>query len=402
MKILVSMDRYGAVGELDVFENRGAEHYRFTYHPDWVIKYGFQLDPELPLLADMPFHSTRLWGVFLDASPDRWGRLIQERAHKRYLTAVEYLLGVSDLLRMGALRFALAEEPAKHLAEHVDVPKLVCLKELEEASRHVESGIETKEELAALIGAGSSMGGANPKASVQDGEQLYLAKFQPQRAARRTSLWEATLLDLAALSGQLVPKHRLLNKEGDAPILLVERFDRPQDGGRLPYVSALTMLEGADASYAELASVLSNGSAAPQEDSLELWRRMVFNAMAGNIDDHLRNHGFLRTPQGWRLSPVFDLNPVPFAFETRTHALAFMQGETNPSLKLLEETALFFNLGHEDKMLALRSVANALGQWREVAARNGLNSREIKNLENAFEHQGREELRAAISGSSAF
>jgi len=397
MKILVSMDQYGAVGELDVFENRGAEHFRFTYHPDWITGCGFQLDPELPLFADTPFYKAGLWGAFLDASPDRWGRLIQERAHKRYLTAVEYLLGVSDPLRMGALRFALANEPARYLAEHRDVPKLVCIKALEEASRHVESGIETKEELAALIGAGSSLGGANPKASVQDGEQLYLAKFQPQQAARRTSLWEATLLDLAALSGQLVPEHRLLNMEGDSPILLVARFDRTPDGGRLPYVSALTMLEGNDASYAELASVLSNGSVAPKKDGLELWRRMVFNAMVGNIDDHLQNHGFLRTPEGWRLSPAFDLNPVPFTFENRIHALAFMQGETRPSLKLLKETALFFNLGNEDKMSTLRSVANALEQWRAVAARNGLNPREIENMENAFEHQGREDLKAEVS-----
>ncbi|MCL2876042.1 MAG: type II toxin-antitoxin system HipA family toxin [Betaproteobacteria bacterium] len=397
MKILISVDGRGLVGELETFESRGVEAYQFRYHPEWVQS-GFQVDPELPLVADMPFHSKRLWGVFQDISPDRWGRLIQQRAQKRYLTETDYLLGVSDRLRMGALRLALADRPGRYIADRNDVPKLIHIRTLEAASRRVESGIETNADLTELIGAGSSLGGAHPKAVIEDDGCLYLAKFQPKSAIERTGAWEATLLDLAMLAGQVVPEHRLLNKEGDSPIVLVKRFDRLPDGGRLHYASAMTLAglqDGEGASYVELSGILSNVSAKPQQDSFELWKRMVFNAMVGNTDDHLRNHGFLRVTDGWSLSPVFDLNPDATPFGRRAHALAFLPGEVCPSFALLEEAGAFFNLGESDMKQALVRIANALKQWRAVATRNGLSEREISRTEGAFEHQGLEDLCAA-------
>ncbi len=396
MKLIVTMDWpacAGKVGELEVFNTRGTETYQFTYAKEWAAK-GFQIDPALNLVPGFAQHSQTLSGAFQDISPDRWGRLVQKRVNTGFSSDADFLLGVSDQMRMGALRLSKADKPDVFLADNTNVPKLVNIRKLEEASRRLEKGVETEDDLRQLLGPGTSLGGAHPKAAVQDGSKLYLAKFQSNMDTERVCAWEATMLDLAQKAGIPTAQHRLLNKDDACPILLLERFDR-NAVDRIPFASAMTLTarrDGEDASYGELASVVASMSSQPKLDSFDMWRRMTFNAMTGNTDDHLRNHGFLRDRQGWRLSPAYDLNPNNELFERRTHALAFLPGESKPSLALCKEMAAFFNLDKRQVEHGLKAIGSALGQWRDIAKQNGLNESELKRKAAAFEHQDSEQL----------
>ncbi|MBK1710753.1 type II toxin-antitoxin system HipA family toxin [Marichromatium gracile] len=404
--LVVTLDWLGerrTVGQLDIFTSqRGTERYQFTYDRDWC-RAGFAIDPDLDLLPGMPFQASKLWGAFQDIAPDRWGRLVQDRVLDRYLNESDYLLGVSDHMRMGALRLSLAETPGEFLALTTDVPKLVHLRALEAAIERLEQGVQTDTDLALLAQPGSSLGGAHPKAAIEDKGKLYIAKFQSRLDTERVGAWEATVLDLAGAAGLRVAKHRLLNANGERPVLLVERFDR-QQGGRVPFASAMTLAardeQSADAaSYLELADVIKATSAQPKLDQVELWRRMTFNALCGNTDDHLRNHGFLREPQGWRLSPAYDLNPDRHALDRRRHALSFDGEQRRPSLQLCLDLADYFGVDETIQAHALGALGKALTSWQDLAKHNGLRGEEIKRMSGAFEHADTERLQALTVAS---
>lgn len=396
MKLRVTMDWPtcpGLVGELEVFATRGTETYRFTYAEEWAAK-GFEIDPALPLVPGFAHHSQALPGGFQDVAPDRWGRLVQQRAKSGFTSDADCLLGVSDFMRMGALRLSHTARPDVYLAEHQNVPTLVDIRALEEASRRLEKGLETAEDLRQLFGPGSSLGGARPKAAVLDGKTLCIAKFQSTLDTERGAAWEATLLTLAQKAGIPTARHRLLNREAERPILLLERFDR-KGNERIPFASAMTLAglrDGQDASYGELAGVVSSLSSQPKLDSFDLWRRMTFNAMTGNTDDHLRNHAFLRDHQGWRLSPAYDLNPNHESYARRSHALAFLPGEKAPSLALCQEMTGYFNLDKKQVEHGLNAIGAALTQWKTIAKSNGLSDSEIQRKAAAFEHDDSQRL----------
>ncbi|MHB1241649.1 MAG: type II toxin-antitoxin system HipA family toxin [Gammaproteobacteria bacterium] len=391
MKLRVTMDWPacpGLVGELDVFSTRDTETYQFTYFEEWTAK-GFQIDPALDLVPGFAYHSQALPGVFEDIAPDRWGRLVQQRAGSGFTSDTDYLLGVSDFMRMGALRLADVSRPDVYLADNHNVPKLIHIRELEAACGRLEKGLETEEDLRQLFGPGSSLGGARPKAAVQDGKTLCIAKFQSGQDTERAAAWEATTLDLAQKAGIPTARHRLLGKDTERPILLLERFDR-QGTERIPFASAMTLAglrDGQDASYGELASVVASLSSQSKADSFDLWRRMVFNAMTGNTDDHLRNHAFLRDLQGWRLSPAYDLNPNHETYARRAHTLAFLPGEKKPSLELCQDMAPYFNLGKKQVEHGLKAIGTALKAWKTIAKSNGLTDNEIQRKADAFEHE---------------
>jgi serine/threonine-protein kinase HipA len=407
VKLIVTMDWpmcSGKVGELEVFSSRGAQTYQFTYAKEWTEK-GFQIDPALPLVPGLKQHSQKLPGAFEDISPDRWGRMVQQRARAGYMSDADFMVGVSDFMRMGALRLAHADSPDTYIATDTKVPKLIHLRELEAACLRMEKGQETESDLRRLLGPGSSLGGANPKAGVWDGGKLYLAKFQSNTDTERVAAMEATMLDLAGKAGIPVATHRLLDKDGERPVLLVERFDR-NDAGRVPFASAMTLAglrEGQEFCYAELASVISAYSSQPKLDRYDLWRRMTFNAMTGNTDDHMRNHGFLRSRQGWRLSPAYDLNLNNEPLERRAHALAFEPGENRPSLALCKELAEYFGLDEKQIEHGLNMLGKALHEWRKTAQQNGLTANEINRIAAAFEHRDSEKLvaRHCHAGSKA-
>src|SRR5712692_1881817 len=411
---LVYVDLQGTphlVGRLWARMRKGRESATFEYDKSWLNHpERFSLEPALKLgpgprrqPSDKP-----LFGAIGDSAPDRWGRVLMRRAARRRASheghtprtvrEIDYLLMVDDEARLGALRFA-GREGGPFLAEHgpTKIPPLIELPRLLSAAEHVLSDTDSDEDLRLLLAPGSSLGGARPKASVRDRDgHLAIAKFPNKEDEVNTVLWEAVTLTLAAKAGIPVPRWRLQTVAGK-PILLLRRFDREQ-GMRVPFVSAMSMLEAKDneaRSYLEFVDVLRQHGAAPKDDMHDLWRRIVFSILISNTDDHLRNHGFLWAgPAGWRLSPAYDLNPVPVDIKPRVLTTAIDLDDGTASLKLAIEVAAYFELAPDEARQIAAEVGQAVAKWRKVAAKLGLTPGEIDRMASAFEH---EDLKAALA-----
>ncbi|WP_235432254.1 type II toxin-antitoxin system HipA family toxin [Nostocoides japonicum] len=360
----------------------------------------FALDPALPLFAGQHAVADGLPYSFTDCAPDRWGRNLM-RLHaldvaagrtRREVTDVDFLLGVSDHTRHGALRFTDPDSgPAgPFLAGDPDVPKLLELPRLLHAAEQVD--LSDGDDLSAvkeLLEAGTgSLGGARPKASVRDGDRLLIAKFASPRDAWDVIAWEKTALDLAERAGIEVPRRRLHRIHGKA-VLLLDRFDRTDRGARIPYVSAMTLLttrDGAsDADYVDLAEALSEqGAITVKADLVELWRRVAFSVAVHNTDDHLRNHGFLRGTAGWTPSPMFDVNPNPDVATQRLTGIGTAHARDEELDGLMSSAATFGLTDHRARLL-LHDVAAATSEWRQTATRNGIDDREQSLMTDAFD-----------------
>ncbi|WP_245616942.1 type II toxin-antitoxin system HipA family toxin [Knoellia subterranea] len=310
----------------------------------------------------------------------------QESRPAATLSDVDFLIGVSDLTRQGALRFQ-AEPGQPFLDPDQEVPKLVELPRLMRAAESVASARGA--DLAAikeLLDAGSgSLGGARPKASVCDRDRLLIAKFPHPGDEWDVMAWEKTALDLAELAGIHTPRTELLRVDGSS-VLLLERFDR-QAARRVPYISAMTLLGARDGDvhdYTEIAEVLVDHAVAPKEDLRELWRRMAFSIGIHNTDDHLRNHGFLRDGPGWTLAPVFDVNPNPDTGSQRVTGIGGARARVDEVAALLRYADLF-DLDARRANSVLGEVTSALEGWREVAVRNGVTASEVARFQDAFD-----------------
>jgi serine/threonine-protein kinase HipA len=376
----------------------------FEYDKSWLARSDrFSLEPALKL-GPGPFHTTSdkpLFGAIGDSAPDRWGRVLMRRAERRRaetagetprtLREIDYLLMVNDEARQGALRFREAEG-GPFLAEHgpTKIPPLIELPRLLSAAEHVLSNSDTDEDLRLLLAPGSSLGGARPKASVRDRDgHLAIAKFPNKGDEINTVLWEAVALTLAKKAGIPVPTWRL-EPAADKPMLLLRRFDR-EEGRRLPFLSAMSMLEAKDnetRSYMEFVDVLRQHGAEPKADMHALWRRIVFNILISNTDDHLRNHGFLYGgPAGWRLAPAYDLNPVPVDIKPRVLSTAIDLDDRTASLNLALSVADYFELGPDEARRITVGVGKAVSLWRKEAAALGLAKPDIDRMASAFEHE---------------
>ncbi|RAX44304.1 type II toxin-antitoxin system HipA family toxin [Arthrobacter sp. AQ5-06] len=363
------------VGRAFIAAKRGVVTTNFTYALDYLALPGsYPIDPTLPLTGGN--HAVKgLPGAFDDASPDRWGRhIITKRlqAEARQLgrnagtlTARDFLIGVSDRTRQGALRFRVGDGP--HLRDGTDVPKLVQLPELRQAAQDVENHPDNLSALKRLLDAGTgSLGGARPKASVQDGGQLAIAKFGHQSDQWAVIAWEAAVLQMAATAGIAVPSHQLVHLNAD-PVLVLGRFDRVGER-RIGYASAMTMLQqsdGAHGDYLDLLDVIDETSEEPNADREELFLRIAFNIAVNNTDDHLRNHGFMRGRSGWRFSPAFDVNPNPDLGAERSTAVDGATTRDDAMAALLNAADYFVQPGQRERILAL--VAKALSTWRDAA-----------------------------------
>lgn len=398
-------------GRLWARVRKGRESATFEYDPGWLENADrFSLEPALTL-GPGPFHTPSgkpLFGTIGDSAPDRWGRVLMRRAERRRaeragetprtLMEIDYLLMVDDEARQGALRFT-RYEGGPFLAEHeaARIPPLIDLPQLLSAAEHVVGDTDSDEDLRLLLAPGSSLGGARPKASVRDRDgHLAIAKFPHKDDEINTVLWEAVALRLAAKAGIPVPDWRIehvLNK----PVLLLRRFDREQ-GQRIPFLSAMSMLGASDnesRSYLEFVDALRRYGASPKQDMHELWRRIVFNILISNTDDHLRNHAFLYTgPDGWRLAPAYDLNPVPTDIKPRILTTAIDLDDGSASLDLAMSVVGYFELDEGKARVIAAEVGKAVTTWREEAARLGLTQAEIDRMASAFEH---EDLKAALS-----
>ena len=310
------------VGTLYVNARRGIETSSFRYDPAYLADRGaVPISPDLPLVdGSIRSQGQTLFGAFGDSMPDRWGRNLMLRAEKqaakrearaqRALLESDYLVGVSDEARQGALRIWAGEKPVAQPG--VGVPREVSIPDLLAAADRASADINA--DVSDLIAAGSSLGGARPKASVVDEKgYLCIAKFPKadESSLEDVCAWEKTALDLAGEFGIKVPETRLL-RVADRSVLLLRRFDR-NEKGRVHYISGMTAVQGADGgrySYLDLVSFIEGEGASPREDIIELWKRILFSCAIGNIDDHMRNHGFLNAGGGWRLSPLFDVSAV--------------------------------------------------------------------------------------------
>jgi serine/threonine-protein kinase HipA len=406
-EVLVYADLASAprlVGRLWARTRKDRESATFEYEPEWLDYSGrFSLEPAL-MLGPGPFHAQAgkpLFGAIGDSAPDRWGRVLMRRAERRRaedagetprtLQEIDYLLMVDDESRQGALRFARqTNEP--FLADHetVRIPPLVDLPRLLSAAEHVVADTDSMDDLRLLLAPGSSLGGARPKASVRDRDRsLAMAKFPHRDDEIDTVRWETVALRLAAKAGIAVPDWRLelvMNK----PVLLLHRFDRSR-GRRIPFLSAMSMLGAADHelhSYLEIVDALRRHGARPKQDMHALWRRMVFNVLISNTDDHLRNHGFLHPePGGWILAPAYDLNPVPADIKPRVLATAIGLDDNSASLDLALEVAGYFELKPDQAHAVASEVGLAAASWRHEAARLGIARSEIERMASAFEHR---------------
>ena len=366
----------------------------FTYDESYLARPGaLAIDPGMPLRSTFSF-CDGLPGAFRDSSPDRWGRhLISRRfaaeareasGPMRSLDEVDYLLGVHDGARQGALRFSRPGEGVR-LSPEGSIPPVVELKRLLRASDGVARGSEDAGSVRELLDAGSgSLGGARPKATVLDDGRLFMAKFSHPDDEWDVMGWEKTALDLAAGAGIAVPSSRLVRLDAGSALVL-ERFDREGgrfDGKRLPYMSAMTLLgakDGEQHDYLEVADALPTLCAHPSGELHELFRRIVFSIAIHNTDDHLRNIGFIYTAAGgWHLSPLFDVNPEFDAGRERATTIYGEAGEGEYGA--LAESVAYFGLGRGEARRIVEEVCAALMCWQAVAKRNGCPAREIPLL----------------------
>lgn len=363
------------VGTARIARARGVDTTEFTYDDEWLAGPGWAISPDLPVRSGRAVVEG-LPGALADCAPDAWGRNLITRRWAALAQIVgasgagpseaDFLLGVHDQSRQGALRVCL-DDGGPFLAEGGDVPRLIELERLLDASRAAEAH-DADEAVAALLDAGSgSLGGARPKASVSDGDTLHVAKF-PQADDRWDVIrWEAVALNLAAACGLSVPAHRLV-EVGGRPVLLVERFDR-RDGGRVPYLSAQTLVgrrPGQGADYLELAEAIAEHGSVVADDLVELWRRIAFSLAVNNVDDHLRNHGLLRAAGGWTLSPVFDVNPDSRLTAPRVTPIAG-SASSEAGVEALLANAARFGLDDDTADRHWELVCTAVADWRAAA-----------------------------------
>ena len=394
------------IGTLFHASAHGNSVFSFSYHRDWLQRSdAFEIDPDLQLhdTETYPSRPSGAFRIFLDSAPDRWGRLLldrreilrarEERRPARALSEWDYLLGVHDSCRMGALRFRrdggsdfLDNDP------HLAAPPITSLRELEAASLaleapHADEHPEFRKWLTALLAPGSSLGGARPKANYTDPDgTLWIAKFPSREDRRDIGGWEMVVHRLAVDAGLQVPEAQLLTLGERHHTFACRRFDRCADGQRRFFVSAMTLLDrqdGDNASYLELAEFLATrGSLAHWADDLrELWTRVVFNLLVSNRDDHLRNHGFIVVPDGWRLAPAFDLNPN---IDKTHHQMAIDASDPTPDVNLALASAEFYGIRPREAQEILQRVKTVVGGWRAIATELRLPRLEIELLARAF------------------
>jgi serine/threonine-protein kinase HipA len=410
MDILVYADWKGletptSMGVLSVTHTRGHAVFTFSYDKQWIRANKAQsLDPDLQLYDGPQFlaGSKPNFGLFLDSSPDRWGRVLMDRreailARKdnrkpKPLHEEDYLLGVYDAHRMGALRFKLEQEgPFLNKDQGLAAPPWTSLRELEFASFQLEGDTLKDDEslkwINMLIAPGASLGGARPKAGVTDEKgHLWIAKFPSVKDRTDIGAWEMVVNELAEKAGINIAKGMAKIYNSEQHTFLTRRFDRTESGERIHFASAMTLLGQSDgitgASYLQLAEFILQNSASPNANLEELWRRIVFYIAVKNTDDHLRNHGFLLTPDGWMLSPAYDINPVYFGT-----GLTLNISETDNALDwdLARSVAKYFRIKDKQATEIIAVTRTTVGQWSKIASKYKIKRSEQELMAQAFE-----------------
>ena len=409
--VCVDLDHFDEpvmMGSLRCQTSRTGDTFSFEYDPAWLKKpEAFTFDPDLALVhgPQYPLIGRANFGIFLDSSPDRWGRVLMQRRENmrarhegrraRSLTEWDFLLGVHDETRLGALRFR-DPETGRFIDSDDDfaAPPIASLREIQAASLQFELHADEEEHpayegwLTQLFAPGSSLGGARPKASVRDEEgALCLAKFPSRQDRRDVGAWELVAHRLAAQAGIKVPHTWALRVPDSAYTTFVaKRFDRTPQGRRLAFVSAMTLTQRSDgepgASYLELVDLLQSRGSNTHDDCVELFRRVVFSILVHNTDDHLRNHGFLIGEQGISLSPAYDINP---SIDRNDLSLAINEVETTCDVSIALEAHADYGLSKVEADEILMRATAAVASWRKEAARLRIPKAEQTLMAAAFE-----------------
>lgn len=394
------------MGMLKVTPAKGKESFSFEYTESW-LQSGFSqmIDPDLQLYsgAYYPRGEKPNFGVFLDSCPDRWGQVLMQRREAaiarleerspRKLLESDFLLGVYDAHRMGALRFKQeVQGPFLNDNKEMASPPWTSLRELEQASlKFEEDNIDDPEYLkwiSMLIAPGSSLGGARPKASVVDADNnLWIAKFPSKLDEKDIAAWEMVVNELAIHAGLNMAEGKLQQFNNRYHTYLTKRFDRTAKGERIHFASAMTLLgytdgEGSEgASYLDMVEFISKNGVDIEKDLQELWRRIVFSICVKNTDDHLRNHGFLLTDKGWMLSPAYDINPNEFG---KGLSLNISDKDNALDVNLAIEVSQFFRLNNDDAEKIIKQVQAAVNDWRKLAVKYGISKAEQERMAIAF------------------
>jgi len=403
----VYIDAYGEIRKAGILlRHSGARRERVTYEhdADWLKSpEAFQFDPTLPLRQGTlhPGANRAMFGTLGDSTPDTWGRSLMRRRERRAavqegravrtLHEMDYLLGVSDETRLGAIRFS--EDGVFQSPQAEGVPSTLALGDLLQAAQRIERGEETDEDLMMIFAPGSSLGGARPKASVHDQHgNLSIAKFPKERDEYSMERWEAIVMGMAQVAGIEVAKHQLVQAAGHT-VFMSRRFDRihrdGEDDQRIPFVSAMAVTEHNDGddncSYLEILETINERGSEPERDRAELFRRMAFTILISNTDDHFRNHGFLWSgKKGWRLSPAYDLNPT--ANSPRILSTRIDYDDATASIELLRSVAEFF-VSMKDADAIIQECREVVKQWKDFAHASGAPAAEIRIMQSAFEHE---------------
>lgn len=394
------------MGILSIAHTKGREVFSFTYNKEWLDSgHAQNIDPDLQLYSGPQYLSLEKnnFGIFLDSSPDRWGRVLMDRREAIYaknenrkirkLFEEDYLLGVFDAHRMGAIRFKLDFE-GSFLNDETGLasPPMTTISELAFASLQLEKN-ELKDGdllkwIRLLIAPGASLGGARPKASVTNSDGgLWIAKFPSVKDKTDIGGWEMVAAELSRAVGIKTPESMIKKYNSKHHTFLSRRFDRPADGSRLHFASAMTLLGRSDGvegdSYLDLAEFIIRKGGNVGEDLTELWKRIVFNIAIKNTDDHLRNHGFILSASGWCLAPAYDVNPIYFGTGLTLHI-----SETDNSLdfNLAVSVAQYFRVTESMAVDTINEIKQVVKGWRHIAKKYGIPSNEQALMAAAFEY----------------
>lgn len=407
MSLEVHIDWLGQthlVGRLHAAE-RGAS-VSFEYAPEWLQREdAFAIDPTSLPLQRGAHHGGNLFGAIQDCGPDRWGRILIERAvRKKVLTQkpyrdIDYVLALDDVARVGALRFRLNAESPFLAATAGKLPPLVRLNALLRATDAIHGETETAQDLRFLLGAGSPLGGARPKSAVSlADEQIAIAKFPKPDDTRDIAAGEILALTLAEQAGIQVAEHRLVTVGGHG-VAVITRFDRVGKK-RITFISAATLLglsQGDAGAYTMLADGIRQFGNDVPSDLRELWRRLAFSLLASNYDDHLRNHGFLmHAPGRWTLSPAYDINPVPEMDRASMSKTPITEDQEEPTIASALAAAPRFGLKTSEAKQILREICSAVSGWRKTGRQLRLKAATLDTYASAFEHPLMDEARRLL------
>ena len=395
------------VGELGYESLRGTDSYSFKFDNEWLRQYGgLFLSADINNYPGLQYTQPDrdIFGCFCDALPDRWGRLllnrreqiqaVEEKRPVRRLSSFDYLMGIDDFSRMGGFRFRLSQDGEYINCEKtLRIPPLTDVRALVAASMEIEKSEELnqlpeKKWLLQLVHPGTSLGGARPKAGVMDDEgYLCVAKFPSRNDDYDVGLWEHHSHLLAKESGVIAAETSVVETGGKYHALLSKRFDRTVDGRRKHFASAMTLLglaDGCDAKtgngYLDIVDFILQNCCDVEDNLRQLYRRVAFNIAIGNSDDHFRNHGFLLTPRGWRLSPAYDMNPTLNDYQ----ALLINSSTNHADLQVLLDSSEEYMIGKEEGRRIIDEVKDGVSKWKAIAVRLGIAKREIDVFEFVY------------------